>query len=51
MKISKLVIITPLGLILLLGLVTAWWFLGDDEWVKENIADMSSFKKQLEEIG
>jgi uncharacterized protein involved in outer membrane biogenesis len=37
MKIRKLIIISPLGLVLLVGLVMVWWFLGDDAWVKGKI--------------
>jgi uncharacterized protein involved in outer membrane biogenesis len=42
MKIRKLIIILPLGLVLLAGLVTVWWFLGDDAWVKGKIEETVS---------
>jgi len=42
MKIRKLIIISSLGLVLLVGLVMVWWFLGDDAWVKGKIEDTVS---------
>ena len=39
MKNRKLIVISTLGLVLLAGLVTVWWFLGDDAWVKGKIED------------
>jgi uncharacterized protein involved in outer membrane biogenesis len=42
MKIRKLIIISPLGLVLLVGLFMAWWFLGDDAWIKGKIEDTVS---------
>jgi len=39
MKNRKLIVISALGLVLLAGLVTVWWFLGDDAWVKGKIED------------
>lgn len=42
MKIRKLIVISPLGLLLLLALAAVWWFLGDDAWVKGKIEDTVS---------
>ena len=41
MKIRKLIIISPLGLILLVGVVVAW-FLVDDAWIRGKIEDTVS---------
>jgi uncharacterized protein involved in outer membrane biogenesis len=42
MKIRKLIVISPLGLALLAALILAWWFLGDDAWIKGKIEDTVS---------
>ena len=42
MKIRKLLIISPVGIILLIGLVMAWWFLGDDAWIKGKVEETVS---------
>jgi uncharacterized protein involved in outer membrane biogenesis len=42
MKNRKLIIIFPLGLILLVCVAIAWWFIGDDAWVKGKIEDFVS---------
>lgn len=42
MKIRKLFIISPIGLVLLVGLVLAWWYLGDDAWIKGKVEETVS---------
>lgn len=42
MKIRKLLVISPIGLVLLAALTIAWWFLGDDAWIKGKIEDTVS---------
>ncbi len=42
MKIRKLIVIAPLGLALLAAVILAWWFLGDDAWIKDKIEDTVS---------
>jgi len=37
MKYRKLIVISPIGLVLLAGLIVAWWFLGDDDWIRGKI--------------
>jgi len=42
MKIRKLLIISPVGVVLMAALAIAWWFLGDDAWVKGKIEETVS---------